>query len=435
MGNYAEATWSDGNVTGEAVIWDAIAPEQYATPGNTFTVHGKVRGHDVSTTVTVRGEAPTVPVESVTIDGDGVKDGKITLYTGGTVTLNATVKPDNATKKTVTWSSSSSYIASVTGDGKITANKVGTATITASAGGKTASITVTIPDRFKDVPNGKSFHDEIEWLAANKISQGNNDGTYGYGKTLSRQDMAIFLYRMAKLEHVEGAAEFAPSEADYAKFKDVKRAYGYGKTLSRQDMAIFLYRMAKLEHVEGAAEFAPSEADYAKFKDVKRGSFAAKEILWLAKVGITQGSNGRFNGNQTLTRQDMAIFLYRFAKLAGSASATEFAPSEADYAKFKDVKRDSFAAKEILWLANERITLGNSDGTFGGNSTEFAPSEADYAKFKDVKRDSFAAKEILWLANERITLGNSDGTFGGNSKLSREAMAAFLYRIHTHLTK
>ena len=341
MGNYAEATWSDGNVTGEAVIWDAIAPELYATPGNTFTVHGKVRGRDVSAKVTVRGEVPTVAVESVTIDGDGVKDGKITLHTGGTIALKATVKPDNATKKTVTWSSSSSYIASVTGDGKVTANKVGTATITASAGGKTTSITLTIPDRFKDVPNGKSFHDEIEWLAANKISQGNSDGTYGYGKTLSRQDMAIFLYRMAKLENVKGAAEFAPSEADYA-----------------------------------------------KFKDVKRGTFAAKEILWLAKVGITQGSNGRFNGNQTLTRQDMAIFLYRFAKLAGSASAIEF-----------------------------------------------APSEADYAKFKDVKRGTFAAKEILWLANERITLGNSDGTFGGTAKLSREAMAAFLYRIHTHLTK
>lgn len=210
MGNYAEATWSDGNVTGEGVVWDRIDPKQYATPGTTFTVHGKVRGRDVSTTVTVRGEAPTIAVESVTISGNGVKDGKITLHTGDTVALKATVKPDNATKKTVSWSSSSNYIASVNGEGKVTANKVGTATITASAGGKSANITLTIPDRFSDVPNSKAFHDEIEWLAANKISQGNSDGTYGYGKTLSRQDMAIFLYRMAKLEKIEGLSRSLP---------------------------------------------------------------------------------------------------------------------------------------------------------------------------------------------------------------------------------
>lgn len=222
MGNYAEATWSDGNVTGEGVVWDKIDPKLYATPGNTFTVHGKVRGRDVSTTVTVRGEAPTIAVESVAISGDGLKDGAITLRTGDTVTLKATVKPDDATKKTVSWSSSSNYIASVDGEGKVTANKVGTATITASAGGKNASVTLTIPDRFSDVPNGKAFHDEIEWLAANKISQGNSDGTYGYGKTLSRQDMAIFLYRMAKLEKIEGAESFIPTESDYKRFADVE---------------------------------------------------------------------------------------------------------------------------------------------------------------------------------------------------------------------
>ena len=108
-----------------------------------------------------------------------------------------------------------------------------------------------------------------------------------------------------------------------------------------------------------------SAAEYAKFSDVKQGTHGAKEILWLAKHGITQGSNGKFNGGSHLTRQDMAIFLYRYAKLAGVKGAASFAPSAADYARFKDVNKGTFAAKEILWLAKSGISLGNPDGTFG----------------------------------------------------------------------
>ncbi|MDE5640329.1 MAG: S-layer homology domain-containing protein, partial [Bifidobacterium castoris] len=58
------------------------------------------------------------------------------------------------------------------------------------------------------------------------------------------------------------------------------------------------------------------------------------------------------------------------------------------------------------------------------------PSDADYARFSDVQRDSYGAKEILWCAKVGITLGNADGTFGYGDKLTRSAMAAFLYRLN-----
>lgn len=65
------------------------------------------------------------------------------LEAGETVTLTATVKPDNATDKTVTWSTSDASIATVT-NGVVTANKVGTATITAKAGDKSATCAIDV---------------------------------------------------------------------------------------------------------------------------------------------------------------------------------------------------------------------------------------------------------------------------------------------------
>jgi hypothetical protein len=61
-------------------------------------------------------------------------------------TLTATVMPSNATNKEVSWSSSSSAIARVNSEGKVTAVKIGTATITVETreGGFTETCEVTV---------------------------------------------------------------------------------------------------------------------------------------------------------------------------------------------------------------------------------------------------------------------------------------------------
>ncbi|MDT2635549.1 Ig-like domain-containing protein [Enterococcus dongliensis] len=72
-----------------------------------------------------------------------------TLAVGATETLSATVAPADATNKSVQFTSSDETIATVTPvQGKVTAVKAGTATITATTtNGKTATceITVTAP--------------------------------------------------------------------------------------------------------------------------------------------------------------------------------------------------------------------------------------------------------------------------------------------------
>ncbi|MDE5641173.1 MAG: Ig-like domain-containing protein, partial [Bifidobacterium castoris] len=88
------------------------------------------------------GPVITIPVESVTInEGDSMS---IDLGTSRTAQLSATVAPSNASSKKITWSSSDEQIATVDSNGNVKANKAGTVTITATAGGKTDTITITV---------------------------------------------------------------------------------------------------------------------------------------------------------------------------------------------------------------------------------------------------------------------------------------------------
>lgn len=87
----------------------------------------------------INGKEETIAVTGVTLN-----KAALTLTEGASEKLTATVKPDNATNKTVTWTSSDRSIATVDANGKVTAVKAGVAKITAKAGDKTAECTVTV---------------------------------------------------------------------------------------------------------------------------------------------------------------------------------------------------------------------------------------------------------------------------------------------------
>ena len=89
----------------------------------------------LSFTVAVSG----VPVTEVSLDLT-----ELTLNIGESKKLTATVKPDDATYKAVTWTSADPAVASVDENGKVTALSAGTTVITARAGEKSATCTVTV---------------------------------------------------------------------------------------------------------------------------------------------------------------------------------------------------------------------------------------------------------------------------------------------------
>ena len=109
-------------------------------------VRGVAKGETTITVTTTDGgftaECKVTVVQPVT--GVTLDKTQATLKVGETLTLVVTVAPEDASDKTVTFSSSDTSIATVGQDGKVMAVKAGSATITVTAGGKTAVCTVTV---------------------------------------------------------------------------------------------------------------------------------------------------------------------------------------------------------------------------------------------------------------------------------------------------
>jgi glucosylceramidase len=85
-------------------------------------------------------------VATVAVTGVTVSPISVSLATGGTTQLTATVSPSDATNKSVTWTSSNTGIATVSSTGLVTGVAAGTATITVKTvdGNKTAASTITV---------------------------------------------------------------------------------------------------------------------------------------------------------------------------------------------------------------------------------------------------------------------------------------------------
>ena len=128
--------WSSSDRS--VVTVDKTGTVQGLKPG-TATVTATAEGKSGTCAVTVKAKA--VNVTEVTLDKT-----ELTLTEGETETLTATVKPDNADNRKVKWSSDKTDVATVGGDGRVTAVKAGEAvvTVTTEDGGKTATCRVTV---------------------------------------------------------------------------------------------------------------------------------------------------------------------------------------------------------------------------------------------------------------------------------------------------
>ena len=134
------ATVSPNDAKDKTLIWSST-DETVATvsEGMTTIAATSVDG-DISATCTVTVKPKVIAVESVSLDKSS-----LTITEGREASLTVTVKPENATNRNVTWTSSDENIASVEA-GIITALKAGSATISAVSedGGKTAECKVTV---------------------------------------------------------------------------------------------------------------------------------------------------------------------------------------------------------------------------------------------------------------------------------------------------
>ena len=273
---------------------------------------------------------------AVAVTGVKLSQETASLTVGGTLTLTATVEPEDATNKNVTWSSDNESVATVDG-GKVTAVSTGTAniTVTTEDGSKTATCVVTVSSSssgggstgggtsgggtsggsttdpgepetpaFTDVPDGTWYAEAVKWAVEEGITMGTSDTTFSPDLACTRSEIVTFLWRAAG---------------------------------------------------------SPASSGSMTFTDVPADSFYADAVRWAVEKGITTGtSDTTFGPDVVCTRSQMVTFLWR---MAGSpAPAGEALP-------FTDVADGAFYADAVRWAVEEGVTMGTSDTTFSPDVT------------------------------------------------------------------
>lgn len=94
--------------------------------------------------------------------------------------------------------------------------------------------------------------------------------------------------------------------------------------------------------------------------DVVSGSWYEKAVAWAYAGGLVTGvSETEFAPEDTITREQMAAILYRYAKFKGMDVSVRGETSYTD----KDAISD-YAADAVIWAATKAVMSGNADGSF-----------------------------------------------------------------------
>ena len=197
------ATVLPENATDKTVTWscDNTAVATVADGVVTAVAEGtaKVTAHagDASAVCTVTVKADVVKVTEITIN-----EADFSLAVGETKTLTATVKPENASDKTVTWTSDQPGIASVSAEGVVTGVAAGTAKITVKANGGDVSdfVNVTVTAA---APEGTTFEDWIgTWAAKSGVKKNTLEITEIEGSDGNPLENWYFIFGWQKFENL-----------------------------------------------------------------------------------------------------------------------------------------------------------------------------------------------------------------------------------------
>ncbi len=176
--------------------------------------------------------------------------------------------------------------------------------------------------------------------------------------------------------------------------------------------------------------------------DVGAGHPFRTEIEWLIGEGVISGfPDCTFRSTTATSRQAMAAFLYRFEEV-DPAFVPPVTPT------FNDYPPTAAFYREVEWLAAQGIAGGFLDGGFHPNDAVSRQAMAAFlyryageppfsppgtASFADYPVGSAFFEEVEWLVTTGITTGfaTDPPTFQPNSPVTRQATAAFLHRYDT----
>jgi len=173
---------------------------------------------------------------------------------------------------------------------------------------------------FTDLDKAEWAKEAVNYLYENKIVNGTGENTFSPDKNITREQFAVILVNAAGYELSEEGAGFADvvSGAYYEKHVLAAKAlgivngiseseFGVGRTISRQDLCVMIYRAWFDGKTGGEMTFADKDniSDYAK-----------TAVGYLSSKGVINGfEDGTFKPEQACTRAQSAKIIYEAIKL------------------------------------------------------------------------------------------------------------------------
>ena len=286
------------------VEWDI----PYNIDSGYYYIYGFVNG-EIMDYMQVYVSNYAIPSTGLTLD-----EKNLTIQKGEESLLIAWLEPYGTTTdvpNNLKWSTSDSNVAVIedfyTGEASmksIVAKGYGSCTITVKYGSKyVAKCEVYVPDPtlpFRDVAAHKWFYNAVKWAYGTGLITGTSDTTFSPDSSMTRGMLVTVLYR---------------------------------------------------------AEGRPAVTGSNKFPDVLKGKYYEKGVVWASSEGIVSGyTNGKFGPDDSITREQLAKVLYRYAEYKGYDVS-----AKANLNGFNDASSvASYAKAYMQWAVAEGLIKGSN---------------------------------------------------------------------------
>ena len=398
-------------------------------------------------------EAPGITIDtqsSTTVGGVSIS-GVSTLQVGQTHQFSAAVSPPGA--GTVTWSSSRETVGTVTSDGLVSALRAGVTTITASAGGYSASITLTVnspsPPEVQSISlstaGAFTFPAITEGYpppAAHRVTVSSMGAleTECLYLTLMGPDADAFSLSRETMPSIEpgrtDSFTVAPNHGlepgTYAAVVEVSNA---NVAAQRFTVHFTVYPPP------------PPPLPPLPFTDVSPGDWFYPYVHYVYSNSIMIGTTrATFDPHRNVSRAMVVATLYR---MVHGGTAQEF-PYRNNRPIFNDVASFIWSSHYISWAFDNRIVFGFGDGSFRPGQyvtrEQFATILHRFAAFRGVSStvqqgpqwnsftdwdqvSGWAADSMRWANFHEIIPGRTATTIAPDSATPRFETAVFLARF------
>lgn len=173
--------------------------------------------------------------------------------------------------------------------------------------------------------------------------------------------------------------EIANVDTDKIAFSDIENHWAYDNILSAVNMGLFTgvsdtefapnntaTRAMFVTVLGRLAGVGTSKTGDNKFTDVKNNDYFYPYVMWAVENGVVSGlSHSKFGSSRNITREQMAVMLYNFAKNQNIELSKIYSGSN-----FKDTdKISSWAVESVNALAKAGILNGRDNGNFDPKGT------------------------------------------------------------------